>query len=288
MPQPKHTRKLRRRLVHLSRTVCRVIELLRYAMVRPRKNQSFHIVSSERNAGEWAIRCLESVHAQRYDRSRIRHIVIDDASDDGTHEAILGWLGERTGHRVEYIHNRERVGGTVNNLTGFRMAEPGSVVIELNGDDWLPDPGLLHFLNRVYAKAEVWMTYNSQMTFNAGKRRRPKSYLRPLPREVVAAGAMRDHPWHTAHLHTFRAELFAHVREENLIDPATGRHWANADDLALYWSLLELAGSHSRHIHRVTCVKNLTNWSESRDESYVGELVRRIRLMPKHEPLRRL
>ena len=165
MPKPGHTGKLRRRLVHLTRTAHRAVEWLRYAMVRPRKNHSFHIVSSERNAGEWAIRCLESVYSQHYDRALVRHIFIDDASDDGTHESVLRWLDAHPWHRVAYIHNTERLGGAVNNLTGFRMADRESIVVELNGDDWLPDPGVLRFLNRVYANGDVWMTYNSPLRF---------------------------------------------------------------------------------------------------------------------------
>ncbi len=262
------------------------MESLRCALLRPREDHSFHIVSSERNAGEWAIRCLDSVYLQRYDRSLLRHIFIDDASDDGTHEAILRWLSEHPEHRVEYIRNNERLGGTVNNLTGFRMAAPESVVVELNGDDWLPDPGVLRFLNRVYANEDVWMTYNTPLRFRNGHYRSPRSFWAPWPRAVVKANRFREATWRCDHLHTFRARLLQHVREENLIDPQTGQYWANLDDQALYLSMFELAGRRARHIYRVTCVYNSTEWSESRSGApELEDIHRRIRQLPKHAPL---
>ena len=80
---------------------------------------------------------------------------------DGTPKIINNWLAEHPGNSVNFVHNGERVGMLANNLAGFRRAADGDIGIELNGDDWLPDPGVLTFLNKVYDDNDVWMTYNT-------------------------------------------------------------------------------------------------------------------------------
>ena len=146
----------------LLRAAGRSGEILRYALVRPRKLHNFYIVSTQRNGGSDVLRCLDSVYQQRYPRDRYQHLVIDDFSDDGTPDLIEAWLASHPGHGVDFVHRGDRCGGTWNTLDGIRRADPESIVIELNGDDWLPDPGVVPFLNKVYQDSKVWMTYNTQ------------------------------------------------------------------------------------------------------------------------------
>lgn len=263
----------------------RLLEPLRYAFRRPRERHAFWIVSCAWNAGDDALRCLDSVHVQDHDRDRITHLFIDDGSTDGTDARVNAWLEAHPGHRVRYIRNAGRVGGTANTLKGFRAAPAGSIVIELNGDDWLPDRGVLSFLDRVYADDDVWMTYNSARSAADGRR----GSGRPVPRRIVRANAFRAYGWVTHHLHTFRRELFAHVRDEDLIDPVTGTYWASADDQAIYLAMLELAGTHSRHIHRITCVYNPRAAGDpARDRAASRDRAARIRQARKYEPLQSL
>lgn len=269
----------------LARLPFRAAEAVRYAFVRPTRDKRFVIVSSQRNAGDAARRCLDSVYAQDYDRRLVRHIYIDDVSSDDTRAIVERWLAEHPDHNVDYIATTERAGGCANNLRGFRMAEPGSIVFELNGDDWLPDARTLDFLDRVYCDEDVWTTYN---TLRLSDGRLPTQF-RPIPARVIRANAFRDHVWMSTAPHTFRAELFSHVDETSLIDPDTGEYWANADDLALYFAMLELAGSHSRHIHRVMYIYNYREYSETRKDG-AGQLDRadRIRRAPRYRPLEQL
>jgi len=266
--------------------VGRLGEILRCLFVAPKENKRFHVVSCERHAAEAAARCLDSVYIQDYDRRLVRHVFIDDASEDDTPRIVENWLAAHPDHNVEYIRNSERMGGCANNLRGFREATPQSIVLELNGDDWLPDPGLLPFLNKVYGDENVWMTCNScryaDGTFSG--------LARPYPKRVVEQNAFRDARWFAGHLHSFRAALLDHLDErKSLIDPETGEYWANADDMAFYWSLLELSGRHARHTYRNTYIHNLRADSEMYvDPGGQGGRSRRIRLLPRYEPLEKL
>lgn len=270
----------------LIRKIMLPLESAKYSRVSPKRNQFFWIVSCERNIGEAAIKCLDSVYAQNYDKSLFRHLFIDDDSTNATDRLIRDWLEQHPGHNVEYIRNQERVGGTANTVRGFRMAPAGSVVLELNGDDWLPDEQVLDFLNRIYDDSEIWMTYN---TFMYSDGRSPE-YNHPYPRKIVASGDYRKFgKWVGQHLHSFRSKLFSHLREETFIDPQTGQYWESADDQAIYLSMLELAGTHVRHIYRTTYIYNYHENADDRlDHSGSTDRAARIRQMAKYTPLDQL
>jgi len=268
------------------RRIMAVGECTRCFFVSPTEDQLIYIVSCERNAGAAAIRCLDSVYRQNYLKSHLRHLFIDDASDDGTAELIRNWLAEHPDHNVEYIHNSVRVGGTANTVSGFRKASEPAVVVELNGDDWLPDKGVASFFNKVYADSKVWMTYNT-LRMAGGP---PAPWAKPIPAQVVAENAFRDlEDWQSSHLHTFKQQLLDHVDDDLFIDPETGDYWECADDQAFYLALLELSGKHARHINRITCVYNF--WEESHayyenDKSVAT--TKRIREMKRYQPLKQL
>lgn len=261
-------------------------EKARYALIPARQRHHFFIVSCTYNPDKAAIKCLQSVYNQKYPKNLITHLFIDDVSTDNTGALISGWLSRHPDNSVNYIRNKEHRGGTYNTIWGFRQAPAGSIVLELNGDDWLPDDKVLPFLNKVYANEKVWMTYN---TFKYRNGKIPKS-LKPVPKKVLRNNAYRDYfRWISSHLHTFRQSLFTHIREESYIDPVTGTFWESADDQAIYLCMLELAGGHSRHLYRITYVYNFRDISEENKDKPGGlSRVRRIRALPKYEPLNRL
>ncbi len=251
--------------------------------LRPiRTRHRFQVVSAAHDAGAWIEQHLDSIHEQRYPRQLIRHVLVDDASRDDTEARVLAWLAAHPEHAVEYIRNTERQGGCANLTREFRRSPAGSIVLQVDGDDWLPDAGVFDFLNRVYQDGEVWMTYNSWQ-FPDG---RPSVNSQPIPDAVIESGAYRDYLWISSHLHSFRSELFKHVRDESLIDPATGQHWTSAVDMSHYFPMLELAGRHARHVRRATYVYNLHPGSlinSQRERQKACELS--IRALPRYRPL---
>ncbi|GEM_PF-1170211 len=256
-------------------------ESLAYAFVKPRKYRSFHVVSCQKNAGEATLKCLESVYNQQYKRSLVKHVYIDDASTDATNELIVKWLSDHPGHNVEYIRNETNMGGCANNLKGFRLAPSGSIILEVNGDDRLPDPGVITYLNKVYEDPDVWMTYNSFKATNG-------FYLacKPITEDTTLSNNYRDKMELGRHLHSFRQELFSHLDEEALIDPQTGEYFISGDDQAFYYSLQELAGIHARHLYRTTYIYNFngfgTDYGNTSDQE---DRVRRILQKRPYKPL---
>ena len=68
---------------------------LRLRIGRPKARRDFVVVTAAYNAGAFIERHLNSVRAQRYDPSRVTHVIVDDASTDGTSESVERWRERR-------------------------------------------------------------------------------------------------------------------------------------------------------------------------------------------------
>ncbi|MDT8272755.1 MAG: hypothetical protein RRA35_06150, partial [Desulfomonilia bacterium] len=148
-------------------------------------------------------------------------------------------------------------------------------------DDWLPDKGVISYLNKVYQDPDVWMTYNTLKT-TGGRLVKPL----PIPEQIVRGNTFRENSAYGRALHTFRQELFTHFREESLIDPETGEFFTSGDDLAFYLCLQELSGHHARHLYRTTYVYNFIGYADDYgDTDEQKRRKQRILAMPPYAPL---
>jgi glycosyltransferase involved in cell wall biosynthesis len=260
-----------------------VVQSVRQQVFVPRVHHDFFIVTAAYGASAHIAKTLRSVACQRYPKRRIHHLVIDDASPDGTSDLVRRWIADAAPrHDVALWANDANQGGCANYTRGFRAAPSDSIVLQLDGDDWLPDLEVLSYLNMLYHDPDLWMTYNSWRT----PRGRPAIHHYRVPEDVIAGGELRRHSWRSSHLHSFRARLFRHVRDESLIDPETGSWWRYAVDQSHYLPMLELAGSRARHLDRFTYVYNLHEASVlnlRREEQLACE--RRIREQAPYVPL---
>jgi len=246
---------------------------------------NFFIVSCGRNTGQSVINCLQSVYDQRIEKRRVRHLLIDDDSDDETAQLIFEWLEKHPDNSVKFVLNKFRKGGTLNTLEAFRQAPKDSVLLELNSDDSLSDPMVLDFLGRVYSDNQVWMTYNSYEYSN--NTMRPRG--RPYPFYVVRKNSYRDYEWVCQHLHSFRSSLLKHLPDEVFIDPETGDYFSCADDRSIYWSLLELCGKQAICLYRTAYTYNFHEFSDMKTNPVDSiENVNRIRKMPRFTQLESL
>jgi glycosyltransferase involved in cell wall biosynthesis len=85
---------------------------------------------------------LDSVLAQTY--GNFDCTVVDDASTDGTLEAVQGWISEKRDHRFKLIHNGRNL-GQMGSIAAALSVTQGEFVALLDADDfWLPDFLLRH------------------------------------------------------------------------------------------------------------------------------------------------
>jgi len=193
------------------------------------------------NAQEWIKKCLESIATQQH--KNFECVVINDASKDNTKEAINSL---QLDERFHVIHNEVNQGALYNIVNGFKYLqaekEPESVLMAIDGDDWLFSPTSLTVINKVYTKMpSCLLTYGSYNDWPTGA----KGICEAFPQEVINARSYRAYPkFVTSHLRTFKSKLWYSLQEQDLIDPRTNKHYSVAWDLAFMMPMLEMAGKH--------------------------------------------
>lgn len=181
-----------------------------------------------RNCAQWIGACLDSVLAQDFAQWRL--LVADDASDDGTSEAVAPYLDDP---RITYRRLPERgwlMGNTWDALS--RLAPgPAEVVTILDGDDTLL-PGALTTVMQKHSQGYdvVWTDMEIEgATGSTG-------------RALIPGVPVRSQLWCLSQLRTFKGYLLAGLDPRMLRD-AQGQFCRAAGDLALYFPLIELAGA---------------------------------------------
>ena len=260
-------------------------EVLRFSRVKPDNKLTFYIVSAQYNSGKATLKCLDSVYRQDFPRERIRHVFIDDASTDNTPQLIEKWLREHPEHNVEYIRNEKNMNIAYNLHTAFKKAPPGSIAMQMDGDDWLADSQVLTFLAKVYNDKNIWVTFNTWLSSDGQQ----IGQTRRISTQTIQTNTIRQAPWVTGHLKTFRSELYRYVPDDYMIDPRTGYWWASSADQAFFLAVLELAGKHIYHVHRIMQTYYIRE--HTKDNAYTGEQEDckwAIRELPPLAPLERL
>jgi glycosyltransferase involved in cell wall biosynthesis len=250
---------------------------------------AFRIVVPVRDAERWVGRCVRSIRFQRGEDWRA--LVVDDRSEDATHErALEAAAGDP---RIEVVRTAERRYALANLVDGVRRLAtgPDDVVLAVDGDDWLAHDRVLEVLAGVYADPEVWLTYGSHRRFKdkwthrVGLRKK-RGIAHAFPAEVAEARTFRSQPWAATHLRTFRKFLFDGIRDADLRGP-DGSYWRTTWDMALMFPMLEMAGArHIRYVHDMLYVYNNANPRSIHRVAPAEQILNacRSRLMPTYPP----
>ena len=151
-------------------------------------------------------RCRQSVASQTLS---VRHVFVEAALQD------------------QVKTHSENLSDAVHGL------DPDTVVLQLDGDDWLAHPHVAAQIAELYEDPSVWLTYGSFATTDGRYHETNAPYA---PGEDVRAA-----PWRCSHLKTFRAGLFQRVDSVDLRLP--DGTWTNrAVDHATMFPMVEMAG----------------------------------------------
>lgn len=203
----------------------------------------FLIIVAVRNAEKYVGACLASIKQQPAHVPFVC-VVIDDASTDGTLEAIVDVVGSTTlDTRFRVVMRQERRHSLRNIVESIReYGKPHDVVMIVDGDDKLR-PDALYAIARAYVQG-AWMTYGDFVT-SAGR----PNWMPPYPWHVVAANNFRAWPWSVPHPKTFRKELFDRISLDDF--QHDGQWFQTAGDVALMLPMLEMAGERAIYIPEV-------------------------------------
>lgn len=114
------------------------------------------------NHAAYVIQSLESIRAQNY--PNLQHVIIDDASTDGSADLIERWIAD-TGHRCEFIrHSRNKgISSTLNE--GIEMCQ-GELWTALATDDFITENRTQKFVDFLLNRPEVGMVVSDSLMVN--------------------------------------------------------------------------------------------------------------------------
>lgn len=242
-------------------------------------NNFFTIAIDTCNHEQWIEKCLNTCITQKYDNFEV--ILVDAISTDKTFEIAKKYAEEFP--KLKVYQNEIRIPQVANFLWLTELSRPGSIVVSIDGDDWLKNNKVLQKLNDVYNSGDVWMTYG---TYEEFPYRSVSHIYRPYPEEVIKNNSFREYQWLASHLRTWRRELLLKVKEEDF-KREDGEWLDTTGDQAIMLPMLELSGNKSRYIPDVTYIYNVSNSSRdsAKNEARQIELSNYIRSKKKYEPL---
>ena len=237
----------------------------------------FNIVVPTYNTEYWIARCLSSIQNQSY--TDFRCIVYNDASTDNTGGVIDKYFSENPDSRFTVIHNKENRKALHNIVEGFKILEtekdPESVLMVIDGDDFLFSEVSLAIVSNVYEKYPVLLTYGNHIHWPTGQ---TVTNCEPFPEDVVRNNSYRDYKFVSSHLRTFKSRIWNAIRDEDLRDE-DGTYFKTGWDVSFMIPMLEMAGE--RHVFIPNALYVYNRWNpisddviNSQDQGRVDRLIR--------------
>jgi glycosyltransferase involved in cell wall biosynthesis len=154
------------------------------------------------------------------------------------------------------------------------------IIVEVDGDDWLPDSYVFERIKKLYDDKDVWIA-NGSFQYSSGQPgfSSPQTNFDNLRNSVFTA----------SHIRTWRAFLWRNIKEEDLRDE-NGNYWQWSGDLCFMFPMLEMAGeTHYRFMKDVNYVYNAENPINEHkvDIDMVNDHAKKIRSKEKYERLHR-
>lgn len=202
---------------------------------------------------KWYRKNLDSVLGQDYSNYSV--VYIDDASPDGTGDAVREYIKEHQAQdKITLACNERNKGAMANIYEAVHAQQDNAIIITVDGDDWLHDKNVFQAINNAYADNNVWMTYGNYTHY---PEQRMGSCCAPIPPQVIQQHAYRRYPWCASHLRTFYAWLFKKIKKEDLCDE--GGFYRVTWDQAFMLPMLEMCAGKWRYITDILYVYNVQN-----------------------------
>lgn len=246
-------------------------------------DRKFCVAIHSCNNAKWVEKNLHSVFSQRYHDFRV--IYVSDGSTDGTDEIVREYVKSQNNEaRFTLITNRERQGPLACMCQIAHMCDFDEILVDLDGNDWLANTGVLKYLNQIYQDETVWMTYGQFIRFPGYG----KGFAKEVDLQVIENNRFRSEGGSVTHLKTFYASLFQQIDKKCFF--YDGNFIQRAGDLAYTLPILEMAGTHSRFIPEALYVynQNLPFHPDKEPSQLEEQMDRYIRSLQPYAPLANL
>lgn len=210
------------------------------------------IVAASYNNRAWYANHLDSIFSQNYHNFHL--IYIDDHSSDGTARLVRRYIqNHQIAHRVTLIENEHRMGALANQYNAIHLCNDRDIIIILDGDDWFYHTRVLAYINDIYTKEDVWLTYGQFIEYPSLHH----GFCIPTKKEHIEKNSCRYEASGFSHLRTFYAGLYKKIKIEDLF--FNGQFFFVNADMATMLPMVEMAGYHIRFIPDILMVYNKAN-----------------------------
>lgn len=212
------------------------------------------------NNAQWVIQNLDSVRTQNYINWRI--IYIDDASSDSTAQLVADYLDTHDlWDKCTLITQKTRYRKLKNLYTAFHhYIEDNEIIVQLDGDDWLAHDQVFSLINNVYQHNNVWLTYGNYQNYPKDSSTGQPMHM--IPSKIVINNTFRKTNCYM-HLRTFYGWLAKHIKLHDLltlhVPDFKSKFFPAANDAAIMWPMLEMAGVHFSFINKILYQLNRSN-----------------------------
>ena len=186
------------------------------------------VVTTAYNCEEWIRQCIISIKGQSYDNFVC--YITDDISTDGTVQAAKDVIG--SDDRFIIINNHEKLyqPGNYDNVIRYNPdIDDEDIIVEVDGDDWLPDNKVFERVINYYSNKRTWITYG-QFKYRDGK----KGFAAPVNIKEI-----RKIVYTVTHLRTWKAFLWRNIPPQQL--KVNGCYAKVAGDIFFMMPMLEMA-----------------------------------------------
>ena len=191
------------------------------------------------NAKPYIGRTIESLKMQNH--TDWSCYITDDMSTDDSVAHIKSLIKDDS--RFTLIVNKKKYyqPGNYWQVLQLKDIADEDICITLDGDDWLPNNGILDNVLRYYENPDIWITCGQFIQWHGGDRFSKGFTTRP-----PTFDNLREQVWRSSHMRTFKAWLFRKIKVEDLKAP-NGNFWEVTGDLSFMYPMLEMAGIDRTH-----------------------------------------
>ena len=202
------------------------------------------------NAEKYIQRSILSVMSQNYKDYKC-YITSDKSTDNSVN--LVNQLIKNDDRFVLVEDDDKKLYQTGNfdrNIRNNKDIEDDELLVEVDGDDFLPDVHTLDRINNVYSNSDVWIANGSFMYTNGSH-----GFSQPQ----TDFDNLRSSRFTASHIRTWRAFLWRSIKEEDLRDE-NGDYWQWSGDLCFMFPMLEMAGpEHYKFMKDINYIYNEDN-----------------------------
>ena len=202
------------------------------------------------NAENYIERCLTTIMNQHY--KDFTCYITHDHSTDNSVKLVKEFI--KNDDRFVLVEKSDKKLYQAGNFDTVIRHNPdikdNEVLIEVDGDDYLPDKDVFTRINKLYEDENVWIA-NGSFRYSNGQP--------GFSQKQAGFDNLRHARFTASHIRTWRAFLWRNIKEEDLREE-NGDYWQWSGDLCFMYPMLEMAGEeHYRFMTDINYVYNETN-----------------------------